>query len=74
MTNEVGVLKQLQKDAGLRNPPSPFTYDFRMAVSGVGPRAFDWSDKPHRFVYDLCTYIENLEAAPPPAVGEGAGS
>jgi hypothetical protein len=34
----------------------------RQAVNGEGPRAYDWSDKPHRLVYDLCREIERLAA------------
>lgn len=28
--------------------------DYRAAMSGEGPKAGDWSDKPHRLIYDLC--------------------
>ena len=34
------------------------TQDYRNAPSGIGPQADQWKDKPHRLVYDLCTYIE----------------
>ena len=30
----------------------------RQAVSGEGPRAYDWQDKPHRLIYDLCSALE----------------
>jgi hypothetical protein len=36
--------------------------DYRDAVSGKGPRAYDWEDKPHRLIYDLCGEIEILRA------------
>jgi hypothetical protein len=34
--------------------------DFRDAVGGKGPKAYDWADKPHRLVYDLCREIHAL--------------
>lgn len=45
----VGVNLQLVKDC-------------RDAMNGEGPRAYDWSDKPHRLIYDLCREIERLSA------------
>jgi hypothetical protein len=53
---------KMQKDGGLDHPPTDFTLQFRQAVNGDGPRAYDWSDKPHRLIYDLCSYIEAAEA------------
>jgi hypothetical protein len=38
------------------------TEDFRNAPSGIGPLAYEWSDKPHRLVYDLIREIERLQA------------
>jgi hypothetical protein len=49
-----------RKDAGLGNTPTEFTYWLRMGVSGYGSRAMDWSDKPHRLVYDACREIERI--------------
>jgi len=51
-------LERLQRDADLPHPPTPFTYWYRLAMSGAGPHAYNWSDKPHRLVYDLCRAIE----------------
>ena len=36
------------------------TNDYRDALSGEGPMAGDWDDKPHRLIYDLCKEIERL--------------
>lgn len=56
------MLETLQKDAGLPHLPTQETYQFRMAVSDEGPLAYQWSDKPHRLLYDACSIIES-EAA-----------
>jgi hypothetical protein len=56
------AMAKMQKDGGLKHPPTDFTLQFRQAVNGDGPRAYDWSDKPHRLIYDLCSYIEAAEA------------
>ena len=53
---------RLQADAGIPHLPTELTYECRMAISGEGPRALDWSDKPHRLVYDLSREIERLTA------------
>ena len=50
--------KQLQFDAGIPHLPTDLTYECRMAISGEGNRAQDWSDKPHRLVYDLSRQVE----------------
>lgn len=55
---EDAKLHEMQQLAGLPFPPTEATYAFRQAVSGEGDRAFDWQDKPHRLVYDLCRIIE----------------
>lgn len=55
---------KLQADAGIPHLPTDLTYECRMATSGEGPRAYDWSDKPHRLVFDLCREIERLAASP----------
>jgi hypothetical protein len=54
-------LLRLKKDAGLDNMPTQDTYHYRMAMSNEGPRAYDWSDKPHRLIYDLCGTIEEMQ-------------
>lgn len=59
---DMDVKLKMQQDAGLEHPPTDFTLPFRQAMSGKGPRAYDWSDKPHRLIYDLCRYIETAEA------------
>lgn len=54
--------RKLQADAGIPNIPTNLTYECRLAISGEGERSYDWSDKPHRLVYDLCRQIEALTA------------
>jgi len=61
-TNMDDLKNKLKIDAGLKNLPTDLTYDCRMAVSGQGDRAYEWTDKPHRLVFDLCAEIERLEA------------
>ena len=58
MTDEAKALAELQRAAGLKDLPTPLTHDLRIAVSGEGPRAYDWQDKPHRLLYDACAEIE----------------
>ena len=58
MTPDNNALLQLQVDCGIPHLPTPLTYELRLAVSGEGPRAYDWSDKPHRLLYDACREIE----------------
>ena len=55
-------LEALKKDAGIPHLPTQLTFEARLAISGEGPRAYDWSDKPHRVVYDLCREIEKNAA------------
>lgn len=56
------LLEALQKDAGIPHLPTKETYEFRLAVSGEGPLAYQWSDKPHRLLYDACSIIESAAA------------
>ena len=58
MTTDIEALRGLQKDCGLKNAPTPLTYDLRRSVSGSGPYAGTWYDKPHRLLYDACSQIE----------------
>ena len=51
-------LEALRKAAGIPHLPTQLTFEARLAISGEGPRAYDWSDKPHRIVFDLCREIE----------------
>jgi hypothetical protein len=37
------------------------TEEYRSAMGGEGPHAFNWKDKPHRLVYDLCREIKRIE-------------
>ena len=37
--------------------------NYRDAVNKTGPLAYDWDDKPHRLVYDLCKEMDRLQAA-----------
>ena len=42
------------------------TDDYRNALSGEGEfmsLGYDWSDKPHRLVYDLCGEVDHLRQA-----------
>lgn len=36
--------------------------DYRAAVHGIGPKAQEWVDKPHRLVYDLAGEVKRLQA------------
>ncbi len=49
---------ELQRLAGIPNRPTPLTYNLRIAVNGKGPKAYEWTDKPHRLLYDACGAIE----------------
>jgi len=51
--------QELQRRAGIPHLPTDLTYECRMAISGDGPRAYDWKDKPHRLVYDLSRCVES---------------
>ena len=55
-------LEALRKATGIPHLPTQLTFEARLAISGEGPRAYDWSDKPHRIVYDLCREIEKNAA------------
>ncbi len=53
----------------LANEPMVYvnTQDYRDAIDGTMPAtlfslAYDWMDKPHRLVYDLCNEIDRLRA------------
>lgn len=54
--------QEVQRNAGIPHLPTDLTLEARLAVSGRGPRAFQWSDKKHRLVYDLCREIERIAA------------
>ena len=55
-------LEALKKAAGIPHLPTQLTFEARLVIGGEGPRAYDWSDKPHRIVYDLCREIEKNAA------------
>ena len=57
-------LEALRKAAGIPHLPTQLTFEARLAIGGEGPRAYDWSDKPHRLVFDLCREIEMYAAIP----------
>lgn len=38
------------------------TDDYRKSPGGEGPLAYQWEDKPHRHVYDLCGAVEEQAA------------
>jgi hypothetical protein len=65
-TVSIEQLRNLQQRAGIPNIPTQLTYQARLAVSHEGPRAYDWEDKPHRLVFDLCREIERLHALAQP--------
>lgn len=52
----------LQRSAGIPHLPTNLTYECRLALIGEWPRAYAWSDKPHRIVFDLCRVIEEAAA------------
>jgi hypothetical protein len=56
---------KLKADAGLPHLPTQLTYECRLAISGQGPLAYTWEDKPHRLVYTLCREIERIAALTP---------
>lgn len=64
-------LEALRKAAGIPHLPTQLTFEARLAISGEGPRAYDWSDKPHRIVFDLCREIERAEAERDEAYARG---
>jgi len=37
------------------------TEEYRMAMGREGPLAYQWKDKPHRLIYDLCNEVERLQ-------------
>lgn len=46
-----------------RMRPGSTTEDYRNATSGegaFGSLGYEWSDKPHRLVYDLCGEVDRL--------------
>lgn len=49
-----------------RMRPGTTTNDYRNALTGnddgFGSLSYEWSDKPHRLVYDLCGEIDALNA------------
>ena len=57
-------LEALRQAAGIPHLPTQLTFEARLAIGGEGPRAYDWSDKPHRIVFDLCREIEKNAALP----------
>ena len=52
--------------------PTQLTYEARLAIDGEGPRAYDWFEKPHRIVYDLCREIEKRAVQPDAAAIKSA--
>lgn len=43
------------------------TNDYRAAIGGedrenMWSLAYEWEDKPHRLVYDLCNEVDNLKS------------
>lgn len=52
--------RKLKKDAGIPHLPTKLTYECRLAMSGEGPLAHTWEDKPHRLIFYLCSALEYL--------------
>jgi hypothetical protein len=55
--------QKLKADAGLTHLPTELTYELRMAVTGHRADEFlswgyQWTDKPHRLVYEACGVVE----------------
>lgn len=68
-SDEIGRIwvdwKAVAKSLGGAQPMTADRIDtnaYREAPSGQGPLAHEWSDKPHRLVYDLCREVERLQA------------
>jgi hypothetical protein len=55
---------KFKKDTGSLYPHNKFTYEYHRAISGEGSQAYNWSDKKHRLVYDLCLAINAIVAIP----------
>lgn len=66
--SDLEALRAMKEAAGLKNLPTEFTFIMRQAIAGAGPRAYDWSDKPHRLVYDLCAALEAVASIPKPPI------
>lgn len=66
----VGWMEALRPTPEWGRPPASMrqgstTDDYRNACSGkgeFGSLAYEWSDKPHRLVYDLCGEVDALRA------------
>ena len=52
--------EQVYSDKPLLSQPAVSLKDYQDAIAGKGPKAHDWSDKPHRLVYDLCREVATL--------------
>jgi len=60
---DIAERQKLQADAGLTHLPTELTYELRMAVTGHRADEFlswgyQWTDKPHRLVYEACGVVE----------------
>ena len=47
---------------GWRMDPDSTLGDYWAAPGGVGNQAYNWSDKPHRLLYDLIGEVMHLRA------------
>lgn len=46
-------------------------WEYHLGVAGEGEHGYDWSDKPHRLVYNLTALIAHMrESALPPPPGD----
>jgi hypothetical protein len=55
-------LERLKTNCNIPDMPTQMTYHLRLAPSGEGDYAYEWTDKPHRLVYDASREIERLTA------------
>ena len=64
ITSQLGVIDSQSSPCPARDPQEGLfdTQTYRIAPGGEGDQAFNWKDKPHRLIYDLCEEIELLQA------------
>jgi hypothetical protein len=63
----VGVEQTIEAGGHIIYAPLRHTLDdYVAALSGDGPLAFEWNDKPHRLIYDLVKALRPNPAALPP--------
>ncbi len=58
VSNEDTLRELLNREKSHTLPNGERAYDYRQAISGDGPLAGQWNDKPHRLVYDLLRVVD----------------